>query len=268
VSDAGVNDESNGMFTIEPAPTLTVSGPNGGETLRAGDVHSVTWSSSGTIANVKLEYSDDNGAGWSVITASTANDSEYDWTVPEVTSGQCLVRVSDASDAGVNDESNAVFTIYVCLLDSRADANGDCKVTILDLAIVAADWLRNGNPFDPGYSEEPQVRSYQVAECEDDARAMKKSLRFSATVEGSYIHFEDIMYANCCPGELFLEMTVEDDLIVIQESEEIDGCYCRCHFPVTARLGPFAPGTYTFEVYQEETYGGFIGSTTVTIASN
>ncbi len=139
-------------FTIVGLPnSLTLLSPNGGESLTAGTTETISWSSTGSISNVSLEYSDDNGLAWDVITASTANNGQYDWTVPEVTSDECLVRVSDASDAGVNDESDAVFTIYVCLLDSPADTNRDCKVTILDLAMVAADWLKNGNPFDPDY---------------------------------------------------------------------------------------------------------------------
>ncbi len=73
-----------------------------------------------------------------------------------------------------------------------------------------------------------------------------------------------MMVANCCPDELWLEMTVEDNLITIYENEYLTmGCFCICDYPVAATLGPFEPGTYTLEVYED--YGGFIGSTTVTI---
>ena len=88
--------------------------------------------------------------------------------------------------------------------------------------------------------------------------------RFSVLVEGSYIHFKDMMVANCCTEELGLEMTVEEDLITIYEIEYVPGpCFCICDYPVTATLGPFQPGTYILEVYEE--WSGFIGSTTVVI---
>jgi hypothetical protein len=75
-----------------------------------------------------------------------------------------------------------------------------------------------------------------------------------------------MMVANCCPDKLGLEMIVEDNLIVIHEFEHVTWpCFCICNYPVTATLGPFEPGTYTLEVYED--YSGFIGSTVVTIGA-
>jgi hypothetical protein len=74
-----------------------------------------------------------------------------------------------------------------------------------------------------------------------------------------------MMRANCCPEELDVQMTVEDDLITIYEIERFFTrvpCPCLCDFPITATLGPFEPGTYILEVYQD---GYFVGTTTVTI---
>jgi hypothetical protein len=110
---------------------------------------------------------------------------------------------------------------------------------------------------------------YEIEDCNQDASGVFAAkppdlTRFTVTVEGQYIHFEDMMTANCCPDELGLEITVEDNLITILETEYTPGgCYCICDYPVTATLGPFEPGIYTLEVY--ETMGGFIGITTVVI---
>ena len=115
-------------------------------------------------------------------------------------------------------------------------------------------------PSEPGMS-------YNIEDCDLGAKAAgpdKDGLRFSVTVEGNYILFEDMIFANCCPDELLLEMTVEGDLITVYEIEHTSvGCYCICDFPITATLGPFDAGTYTIEVYED--WGGFIGSTIVTI---
>jgi len=100
------------------------------------------------INEVKLEYSANDGNSWNVIDSNTINDGTYEWLVPEVTSNQCLVRMSDVNDANIYDTSDDVFTIFVCQLLSRADLNDDCKVDFSDFSLFALDWLRTGNPFD------------------------------------------------------------------------------------------------------------------------
>ena len=73
-----------------------------------------------------------------------------------------------------------------------------------------------------------------------------------------------MMVANCCSDKLELQMVVEDNLITIYEIEYLGApCFCICDYPVTATLGPFQPGIYTLEVYED--WGGFIGSATVVI---
>ena len=119
-----------------------------------------------------------------------------------------------------------------------------------------------------GGSTEPGI-VYKIEDCNRDASGVFAAeppdpTRFTVTVEGLYIHFKDVMTANCCPDKLELEMAVEDNLITIYETEYTsEGCRCICSFPITATLGPFEPGSYTLEVY--ETMGGFIGSTIITI---
>jgi hypothetical protein len=75
------------VFSIitELEPTLTLISPNGGETFNSGDLHTITWTSTGTVGNVLLEYSVDSGVSWTIITSSTANDGGFDWTVPGIT---------------------------------------------------------------------------------------------------------------------------------------------------------------------------------------
>jgi len=90
---------------------LALISPNGGEIWKCGSVHSLTWGSTVTIANVKLEYSANNGTDWTTIVASTANANSYAWTVPELSSTSCLVRVSEASSGTPSDASDSVFTI-------------------------------------------------------------------------------------------------------------------------------------------------------------
>ena len=90
---------------------LQLTAPNGGETWQVGTSHDITWSTTGPITNVKLEYSTNNGSSWTTITGSIANSGSYTWTVPNAPSTNCLVRISDVANASTNDVSDAIFTI-------------------------------------------------------------------------------------------------------------------------------------------------------------
>jgi hypothetical protein len=105
-----VSDTSNAVFTIVTQRTITVTAPDGSENWEGTTSHNITWNSTGAIANVKIEYSTDNGGSWSTEAASTANDGSYTWTVPNIPSTQCLVKISDTAGPA-SDTSNAVFTI-------------------------------------------------------------------------------------------------------------------------------------------------------------
>src|SRR2546427_11400638 len=70
VDDATVTSSSGSNFKIQGALTLTAL--NGGETWIVGESRNITWTRTGSIANVKLEYSTDGGATYpNVIAAST-----------------------------------------------------------------------------------------------------------------------------------------------------------------------------------------------------
>ncbi|MFA6470832.1 MAG: T9SS type A sorting domain-containing protein [Candidatus Latescibacterota bacterium] len=106
-------DDIDGITYIYPrfSTAINVTSPNGGESWTAGTTHNITWTSSG-VTNVELKYSVNNGSSWTTIVASTAAATgSYAWTVPAVSSAQCLVRVSDASNATIYDQSNGLFTI-------------------------------------------------------------------------------------------------------------------------------------------------------------
>ncbi len=132
-ANAGIFDTSNAFFAIVVPLMIAVTAPNGGENLLLGSTHVITWSSTGTIASVKIEYSTNNGASWTTIIASTANTGTYTWTVPNAPSASCLVRISEAAGGTPSDASNAVFTISAA---TPAIALGRTR---LDFGAVAGD---------------------------------------------------------------------------------------------------------------------------------
>jgi Zn-dependent metalloprotease len=94
-----------------PANSITVTSPNGGEEWLGGSTHNITWTSTGTLTDVKIYYTLDNKS-WTLLTASTPNDGSYSWTLPVVskTKRKCKVRIMSL-DESVSDESDGVFKI-------------------------------------------------------------------------------------------------------------------------------------------------------------
>ncbi len=108
----GVQNLSD-LRVVEPAEaSISLISPNGGEIFPAGSVELIQWESEGVIDQVLVEFSFDGGASWmTVFPANTGNTGEYAWTVPAIDSGECLVRVSSATQLAVYDTSDAMFAI-------------------------------------------------------------------------------------------------------------------------------------------------------------
>jgi len=109
VDDTNVFDVSNSPFAIG---TISLTAPNGGEHWQVDDTHQITWNTINSISFVDIEYSVDNGVTWlSVVNNYDATLESYNWQVPNNTTGQALVRISDANNASFFDRSNNVFSI-------------------------------------------------------------------------------------------------------------------------------------------------------------
>ena len=92
-------------------PSLSVLIPNGGETLRYGDVIDITWRSK-NIDTISLYYSLNNGSDWNLIASSIDPTSgSRSWTVPSVSSDLGLIKIVSSEDPDISDVSNAVFSI-------------------------------------------------------------------------------------------------------------------------------------------------------------
>ena len=111
-ADGNPIDRSDAVFSIVgQAKGLSLTSPNGGENWLVNSRQSIRWTSSGIITNTKFEYSLDDGRNWHVITNSTPNDGNLDWTLPDIPSDAGLVRVSDAEDEDLFDTSDRNFSI-------------------------------------------------------------------------------------------------------------------------------------------------------------
>lgn len=93
-----------------PPPAISVVYPNGGEVLTTGDLTVINWTASGTVGNVKIEYSTNGGASYRSVTPSTPNDGAFLWIVPSLASSQGMIKVSE-TDGDPWDTSNTFFTV-------------------------------------------------------------------------------------------------------------------------------------------------------------
>lgn len=91
--------------------SLTISSPNGGETLSSGGTTNVTWTSAGAPGNIRIDCSTDGGSAWQNLVSSTINDGNETVTLPTGNSNNCILRISSVTAVGINDISNAVFTV-------------------------------------------------------------------------------------------------------------------------------------------------------------
>lgn len=96
---------------INPPPEIVVTKPNGGETFIYGGKTPITWINKHYTGNVNLLYSPDTGKSWVGIATNIVNTGTYEWTIPQIDSDSCLVKVVDNATGVPFDVSDRVFTI-------------------------------------------------------------------------------------------------------------------------------------------------------------
>jgi hypothetical protein len=106
----GLVDAAAAVGGAPPVDAVTVTAPNGGESLAGGAATTITWTSAGSFTTVNIDYSTNGGTAWTNIVTASANDGSHSWTVPSTATTQGRVRVSGGT---ATDMSNANFTITV-----------------------------------------------------------------------------------------------------------------------------------------------------------
>jgi Leucine-rich repeat (LRR) protein len=117
--------------------TITITSPNGGENWEVGSNQDITWTSTGDVRDVKIEYSTNSGSSWAAVISETPNYGYYSWSIPDTPSTNCKVRISEASDGVPTDESDSTFSIistptYTLTIQSSPDTSVPITVSPLD----------------------------------------------------------------------------------------------------------------------------------------
>ncbi len=123
--------------------------PNGHESLLVGSVYDITWRAERHITAVKLAYSMDDGITWHEIAAATpASVGRYTWTVPDISSRLCRIKLSDAADSRVFMVSAEVFSVlhatdglvaYYPFDGNAQDTSGNANHGVVHGAVLTVD---------------------------------------------------------------------------------------------------------------------------------
>ncbi|HPN36793.1 MAG TPA: hypothetical protein PL041_00230 [Melioribacteraceae bacterium] len=125
VLEPAINDVSNAVFEIFN-PFITVLTPNGGELWRAGTNQTIRWNSYLVFGDsVKIEFF--NGSSWTVIKDNVIGSlGQYDWAIPgNILNTNCKIKISKSDENGINDESNAAFTVYYPYVNLNTPNGGE-----------------------------------------------------------------------------------------------------------------------------------------------
>lgn len=135
-------------------PTIEVTYPNGTESMNPGSTETITWNNAGISSFQTVQYSLDNGANWTTLSASVpATTTRLAWTVPAANTSTALVRVFSGS---VTDNSDAPFRILGTPTGFTTNAasctageisfnwtavNNATHYDILTLDILSGEWM-------------------------------------------------------------------------------------------------------------------------------
>lgn len=176
--------------------------------------------------------------------------------------------VGDACDyicGDANGDETANVGDVVCLTNlvfhdgpepvpvEAGDANGDGSINIGD-AVVLVDYVFN---FGPAPVCPPYIFVGDYGGCKSFEKGAKDMVPpdqdcIDYNYDGQSVLSINHINAgfNCCPEELLAEFEIENGVITITESENLDngGCYCLCLFDFDYEIRNLPPGRYTIRV--------------------
>ena len=110
-SDKAVKISQN--FTIiNKTNKIRISFPNGGELLEAGSSATISWKANGLKSDLfKILFSNNGGYTWERIESRVLNTNEYFWSVPNIESENCKIKIIAVENEDIIDISEDNFTI-------------------------------------------------------------------------------------------------------------------------------------------------------------
>lgn len=113
-NESGPGDWSSvwNFTTEQTGSEITIIAPSTGDLLKAGETFTIRWNATNNVGNVMIEYSLGSNEPWTQIVESVDADSEiYAWSVPDISSTQARIKISDTDNPDINGVSKS-FILY------------------------------------------------------------------------------------------------------------------------------------------------------------
>ncbi|MGE5342380.1 MAG: Ser-Thr-rich GPI-anchored membrane family protein [Candidatus Omnitrophota bacterium] len=150
-------------------PSISVTSPKGGEFLKIGTKWTVTWTSNSVTDPIRIKLSTDGGTNFTTVADNLTNTGSYTWTVPNVKSTNCLLKVlainQDGLPAGISastfqiGETPVSSGITVTAPGSGAKLSGGSTYTIKWTSTGVSDPIRIRLSTDGGTNYDTVITS-------------------------------------------------------------------------------------------------------------
>ncbi len=243
VSDINVYDKSDGVFSISPYE-LSLIPPNGNNFYVPGASMLISWKST-PVANIKIEYTINNGNSWLEIEARVdASLGFYNWTIPNTISTQCKIRITDLADATVFAESDNSFEIRTEIITPIYDIqyttvpgadgtypsllNGE-ELTVTGI-VTATGYLGHNNDFfisEPGVGSWGGIFIYKSnvnPNIGDEVKVIGTVTEYTGFTEITNPSVSIISSGNVIPDPIIINTS---DLISAAKGEQFEGCLVK-----------------------------------------
>jgi hypothetical protein len=117
ISQPTINDISNNNFNLTPAPTITITTPNGGENWKRGTSQKINWTYTGspgsTVKIVLLKAGTEVGTISASTSIGSGGTGSYTWAINPsgATGSDYKVKVQSVSQPAIYDTSNNNFNL-------------------------------------------------------------------------------------------------------------------------------------------------------------
>lgn len=110
-NDRPIVDVNLTIGIVESNPELTLINPESEFGAFAGTTINIEWESD-FVADVKIEFSNNNGNDWITLTDSIPSDNEaFEWNVPEELSDECFIKITSLRNDAVLCQNALPFAI-------------------------------------------------------------------------------------------------------------------------------------------------------------
>jgi photosystem II stability/assembly factor-like uncharacterized protein len=126
---------------------LILTSPKANNIFAPAAIVPIQWNYTGAT-NIKIEFSSD-GTNYSVVEASVHANQTYNWTVPNIESDNCFIKISDVDSPFYTYINTTPFTITnASFTIEQEDNNGFSKANQTQIGNIISGEISDGNDSD------------------------------------------------------------------------------------------------------------------------